>query len=105
MILCFLFFLGVLLSHWAIAMLEEKDPQIIVIDEVVGQGLVLLFAPITPLAYFLGFILFRLFDIFKPWPIYIIDKKMKGALGIMLDDVIAGMYGAITLFGILLLMG
>ncbi len=70
----------------------------------VGQGVVLAVAPITPVSYLLAFMLFRLFDIYKPWPIYLIDKKMRGALGIMLDDVVAGLYGAITLLIILNLM-
>ena len=103
-VLCFLFMLGVWFSHWALQKLEEKDPQFIVLDEVVGQGVVLAVAPITPVSYLLAFMLFRLFDIYKPWPIYLIDKKMRGALGIMLDDVVAGLYGAITLLIILNLM-
>ena len=100
-VLSFLFILGVWFSHWALQKLEEKDPQIIVVDEVVGQGLVLTVTPITPVSYLLAFMLFRLFDIYKPWPIYLIDKKMKGALGIMLDDVIAAFYAAVTLLIIL----
>ena len=104
-VLCCLFMLGVWFSHWALQKLEEEDPQIIVVDEVVGQGLVLVIAPITPISYLLAFILFRLFDIYKPWPIYLIDKKMKGPLGIMLDDVIAALYAAVTLLIILDLMG
>ena len=96
--------LGVWFSHWALQKLEEKDPQIIVVDEVVGQGLVLAIAPITPIAYLLAFILFRLFDIYKPWPIYLIDRKMKGAVGIMLDDVIAALYAVVALLIILDLM-
>tara|TARA_B100000686_G_scaffold349010_1_gene441400 strand:+ start:815 stop:1297 length:483 start_codon:yes stop_codon:yes gene_type:complete len=99
-----LFVLGVWFSHWAVEKLEEKDPQVIVLDEVVGQGLVLVVAPITPISYLLAFVLFRLFDIFKPWPICLVDKKMKTGLGIMLDDLIAGFYGAISLFLILSIM-
>ena len=104
-VLCFLFMLGVWFSRWALQKLEEKDPQIIVVDEVVGQSLVLAVAPITPTSYLLAFMLFRLFDICKPWPIYLIDKKMKGPVGIMLDDVIAALYAAVTLLIILDLMG
>ncbi|MBT07612.1 MAG: phosphatidylglycerophosphatase A [Rhodospirillaceae bacterium] len=104
-ILCFLLVLGIWSSHWALQKLKEKDPKIIVLDEVIGQGLVLAVAPITPVSYLLAFILFRLFDIYKPWPIHLIDNKMKGALGVMLDDVIAGLYGAVTLLIILELMG
>ena len=97
--------LGVWFSRWALQKLEEKDPQIIVVDEVVGQSLVLAVAPITPASYLLAFMLFRLFDIYKPWPIYLIDKKMKGPVGIMLDDVIAALYAAVTFLIILDLMG
>ena len=97
--------LGIWLSRWALQKLEEKDPQIIVVDEVVGQSLVLTVAPITPASYLLAFMLFRLFDIYKPWPIYLVDKRMKGPLGIMLDDVVAGLYAAVTLLIILGLMG
>ena len=104
-ILCLLFILGVYLSHWAVGKLNEKDPQVIVLDEVVGQGLVLLVAPLTPVSYLLAFILFRIFDIYKPWPISLIDERMKGGVGIMLDDVVAGLYGAITLLVILMFLG
>ena len=97
--------LGVCFSRWALQKLEEKDPQIIVVDEVIGQSLVLAVAPITPASYLLAFMLFRLFDIYKPWPIYLIDKKMKGPVGIMLDDVIAALYAAVALLIILDLMG
>ena len=97
--------LGVWFSRWALQKLEEKDPQIIVVDEVVGQSLVLAVAPITPTSYLLAFMLFRLFDICKPWPIYLIDKKMKGPVGIMFDDVVAGLLALFVTQGLLGILG
>ena len=68
----------------------ERDAGAVVIDEVVGQWLVLATLPLELLAYALGFAAFRLFDIAKPWPVSLADRKVGGGLGIMLDDVIAG---------------
>lgn len=75
----------------------RADPASVVIDEVAGQWLVLLFTPFSPFQYLLGFALFRLFDIAKPWPVSWADQQIKGGLGIMLDDVIAGLYGLAAL--------
>lgn len=64
----------------------------IVWDEFVGFWITMLAAP-SGLGWILvGFVLFRIFDIWKPWPIYIVDDKVKGGFGIMLDDMIAGAY-------------
>lgn len=71
------------------------DPGEVVIDEVAGQWLVLALAPLDPLAYLVGFGLFRLFDVWKPWPVGWADRSIGGGLGIMLDDMIAGGYGLI----------
>jgi len=79
----------------------DHDPGAIVIDEVAGQWIVLLVAPLDPLTYGLGFALFRLFDIFKPWPISWADKSLGGAWGVMVDDVLAGVFGGGVLFLIL----
>ena len=82
---------------------EEKDPKEIVIDEFFGQAipLILMSEYITSsknlLPIFLAFFLFRFFDILKPFPINIINKKMKNGLGVMLDDIIAGIYTSITI--------
>ncbi len=77
-----------------------KDPRQVVIDEVVGQWIVLAGAPLVPGYYFAAFALFRFFDIVKPWPASWADRDLAGGLGIMLDDVIAGIYG----LGVLLLI-
>ena len=84
---------------------NTNDPPEIVIDEVVGQMLPLLAIPIyetlylAPKEYYCiaAFVLFRLFDIWKPFPISYIDNNTKGALGIMLDDILAGIYAVIVL--------
>jgi phosphatidylglycerophosphatase A len=76
----------------------RKDPQIVVIDEVVGQWLTLAGATrLTPLAFLLALTLFRLFDIWKPWPIRRIEQLPAGT-GIVLDDAMAGVYGAVILY-------
>ena len=74
-----------------------EDPSWVVIDEVVGQWLTLLITPPSLLDYLIGFALFRLFDIWKPWPVSWADQKIKGGLGIMLDDVLAGLMGLAVL--------
>lgn len=70
-----------------------EDPREVVIDEVSGQWLVLIAAPLDPLSYLIGFALFRLFDIWKPWPVRWADRRVGGGLGIMLDDILAALYG------------
>jgi len=80
----------------------HHDPGAIVIDEVAGQWIVLLVSPLDPLSYIIGFVLFRLFDIFKPWPISWADKSISGAWGVMVDDVLAGLFGLVALYLILL---
>ena len=92
---------------------KSEDPQEIVIDEVVGQMLPLLGIPVyetlyqMPMIYYciFSFILFRLFDIWKPFPVRYVDNNIKGALGIMLDDVVASLYAFITLILILFFFG
>ena len=76
--------------------LKKKDPGVIVIDEWVGQWIALLFLPKSFLWGLVAFALFRLFDIWKPYPINILDKLKKG-WGIMLDDVLAGIYALVII--------
>jgi phosphatidylglycerophosphatase A len=78
--------------------LKKDDPKEVVIDEVAGQGFALAWAGPHLILVLAGFLLFRFFDIVKPWPVSWADKKLHGGLGIMLDDVIAGFYAAIVLF-------
>jgi len=74
----------------------KKDPQHVVIDEVAGQLLTLVAAPIEWKALLAGFILFRVFDILKPPPIRRLEKLPEGT-GIVVDDLAAGLYGLIAL--------
>jgi phosphatidylglycerophosphatase A len=86
---------------WAAAVVARtsgaKDPGFIVVDEIAAQFLVLLAAPLDWRAYLAGFLLFRVFDITKPFPIRRIERGVAGGLGIMLDDVLAAIYALILL--------
>src|SRR5207302_9670790 len=73
------------------------DPGFIVIDEVVAQWLVLLAAPLDWRWYAAAFLLFRLFDIAKPWPIRLVERRVAGGFGIMLDDVVAAIYALLLM--------
>jgi phosphatidylglycerophosphatase A len=76
----------------------KKDPQIVVIDEVIGQWIALAGAAIySPAAWIAAFLLFRTFDIWKPWPIRQLEKLPAGT-GIVMDDVMAGIYAALVLY-------
>ncbi len=90
---------GTYATHLYLAQYPEKsDPKEVVIDEVAGQSLVLcMLAPTLP-AVVAGFVLFRFFDVVKPWPISLADKKVKGATGVMLDDMLAAIFALATLF-------
>ena len=77
--------------------LGVHDHPGIVWDEIVGFLITMYLAPINWLWIILGFILFRLFDIFKPWPINWLDREIKGGVGIMLDDILAGIFAWISL--------
>lgn len=79
---------------------EDHDPQIVVVDEVVGMWIALIPAIISPLSVVLAFILFRGFDALKPWPVSYFDQKVPGAHGVMLDDVAAGIMAALCLVGL-----
>jgi phosphatidylglycerophosphatase A len=88
-------------GYWAAGTLAKasgvKDPGMIVIDEVAAQWLVLLPAPLNPLSYAAAFVLFRIFDIWKPWPVRWADRRFSGGLGIMLDDLLAAAYAVLVL--------
>lgn len=88
-------FIGIPVAGKYADSLKMKDPGQIVIDEVAGQSLALIFAGTNLFLFFLGFVLFRLFDISKPWLVGWADKKLNGGLGIMLDDVFAGIFAGI----------
>lgn len=92
-----LFILGIAVCGRTAADLRIHDHPAIVWDEVVGYLVTMIAAPAGWLWLALGFGLFRLFDIWKPWPIRAIDRQVHGGLGIMLDDVLAGLFA----FGVL----
>ena len=71
--------------------IKKKDPKEIVIDEFMGQFTTLLFLPNDIKFYVLGFLLFRFFDIIKPYPISYLDKK-DDAIGVVFDDILAGSF-------------
>lgn len=77
--------------------LDRPDPSEVVIDEVAAQWLVLAVLPVTPLAWAAGFLFFRFFDIVKPWPVSLADRKLKGGLGIMADDMLAAAYAILLI--------
>jgi phosphatidylglycerophosphatase A len=74
------------------------DPGAVVIDEVAAQWLTLCVAPLNPLAYLLGFLLFRIADVLKPWPANWLDRRVGGALGVMVDDLAAALYAGAALW-------
>ena len=76
----------------------EKDSSAIVIDEVAGQWVALLPVALDLRYYVIGFLLFRVADIVKPWPASWADKRVAGGLGVMLDDIFAGIYAAVALW-------
>jgi phosphatidylglycerophosphatase A len=89
--------LGVYLCGRTSKALGVHDHAAIVWDEFAGFFITMLFAPVSLTTVVLGFCLFRLFDITKPWPASVIDSRIKGGLGVMLDDVIAGIYAMLVL--------
>lgn len=68
----------------------EHDLSEIVVDEVIGMLVALVWLPMTWQVFVLGFLLFRLFDIWKPWPISYLDRKIEGGVGVVVDDLLAG---------------
>ena len=77
---------------------NKNDPKEIVIDEFIGQSLVLIFLPLTYQNYILGFVFFRFFDIYKPIPIKYFEKKYQNAFGVIFDDVIAAGYALLAIY-------
>lgn len=84
-----LFMLGITVCENVTNDLQVHDFSGVVIDEMVGLLITLFTVPLTVITVFLGFLFFRLFDIWKPGIIKLVDKKVKGGFGIMLDDVLA----------------
>lgn len=102
------FVIGIWAANGYMERFGGDDPSPVVIDEVAGQWLTLAAAAwLTPYGpdlahYGVAFVMFRLADIFKPWPVSWADRAIKGGLGVMLDDILAGLYAALAVF---LIMG
>ncbi len=97
LILLFVFILGFFVSGSAEKILDRPDAGPIVIDEILGMFITLTLVPGGPGSWILGFALFRFFDIFKPFPVSWFDRKIHGGIGIMMDDVMAGLYALAVL--------
>ena len=95
--LLLLFVLGVAVCGRASRELGVHDHGGIVWDEMVGYWLSVAFVPLQWHWLLLAFFLFRFFDIYKPWPIRQLDRKVSGGFGIMIDDIIAGLFTLIVL--------
>jgi len=94
------------LACWAADLAERQanrvDPREIVIDELVGYLVTMIGFSLGWKSMTLGFFLFRAFDIFKPWPVSLLNKDTPGGIWIVLDDVAAGLYAHVTLWCILI---
>lgn len=91
------FALGVWAAQRVIVETKIEDPGMVVWDEFIGLWIALAAAPSGWQWPLIGFALFRLFDIWKPWPVSWADQKVKGGFGAMLDDAIAGLYALVVL--------
>jgi phosphatidylglycerophosphatase A len=94
------FGIGVWACNVAGRALGVDDHRSLVWDEFIGQWIALLPLLVLPASWWwiiIGFALFRLFDVWKPWPIRWLDRRVKGGMGVMIDDVVAGIFAAIVL--------
>ena len=97
-ILATLFWIGGVAGTRVEKLLNRKDPSHIVLDELIGQWITYLpFAALPPLELFVGFLLFRGFDILKPAPVRASENWLPGGYGVMIDDVLAGIYACLCL--------
>ncbi len=97
MVLVLALVIGIWAAGWVIARLRVEDPGVVVWDEFLGQWIALFAAPAGWPWMLGGFALFRLFDIWKPWPVSWADRKLHGGFGAMFDDVLAGAYALAVL--------
>lgn len=89
--------LAIVAAGAAEKILDRKDPGVVVIDEVAGMLVTMIGAPQTVLAYCAGFLLFRFFDVLKPFPVGWADQHLNGGVGIVMDDLLAGGYAMLCL--------
>ncbi|MEC9314491.1 MAG: phosphatidylglycerophosphatase A [Pseudomonadota bacterium] len=99
-----MFIAGIWLCQKASDWVKLDDPSGIVWDEIVGYLVAMTFAPSGWQWMLVGFMLFRFFDILKPWPVNLADRHLHGGLGIMLDDIVAGIMAAAGMALILLII-
>ncbi len=93
---CLISLVGTLAADRASRDSGNEDPSVVVIDEVAGQLLTFLFLPVNAFNLIFGFVAFRIFDIWKPYPIRKLES-LKHGVGIMADDLLAGVYGNLVL--------
>ncbi len=98
-LVCTLLFIliAIWISHIAEKRLEKKDPGCIVIDEIAGMAVALIGLPLNLTTGLIGFIIFRILDISKPFPIRALEKHLPGGVGVVMDDVIAGLMANLIL--------
>lgn len=96
--------LAVWISGISQKLIGKDDPPEVVIDEVAGYFIAVFLLPFSWWSFIPGFILFRIFDILKPFPIRMIHKKVKGGIGICLDDIVAGIYANVCIRLVYLLL-
>lgn len=92
-----LIIIAVITAHIGAKILGKEDPGSIVIDEIAGQVITLWGVEFTLVNVVAGFVLFRFFDILKPFPIKILEKRVPGGAGIVVDDIMAGIYARIVM--------
>jgi len=98
LVVLLIFFAGAIASNYSIHHFEKEDPAEVIIDEIGGQFLTYIFMLQATLSLLLiGFLIFRIFDILKPWPISKSEKWLPKGFGIMLDDYVAGIFSALVL--------
>ena len=96
---------GTWAAHRSARLLQADDPGFIVIDEIAGMLLALFMLPDGWIWVAISFLLFRLFDVVKPLPICLVDRYVHGGIGIMLDDILAGIYTLISLQVLIMILG
>lgn len=96
-------FFSVWVTKGALPYFEGEDPEEIVIDEIAGYIVTMIGLPFSWIYIVLGFVFFRVFDVLKPFPIRWFDRNCEGALGVVLDDVAAGIFSCICLWAIRLI--
>jgi phosphatidylglycerophosphatase A len=100
LMLALLFAAGTWASGQVCGHAGADDPQIIVVDETFGAAATLAVLPPEPLWWIAGFVAFRVFDIAKPWPIHVVQDRIKGGFGVMADDAAAAVFAAAVLLGV-----